>query len=119
MDPKYDYGSSTWYFHIQHIWCDQRHLSEVAEGSYHRVVFFESDKEYEFSCKFDDTQWEEILQMLKEFFCTFEDDLWWAIIFEKEKEKKVQKNHAWANESELIKESKVNLVWQSSLIRTG
>ena len=48
--------------------------------------------------------------MLKEFFCTFEDDLWWAIIFEKEKEKKVQKNHAWANESELIKESKVNLV---------
>ena len=36
----------------------------------------------------------------------------------KEKEKKVQKSHAWANEPELTKESKINLVWQSLLIRT-
>ena len=35
--------------------------------------FFESSKEYKFSCKFDDAQQEEIFQMLKEFFCTSED----------------------------------------------
>ena len=33
----------------------------------------ESSKEYKFSCKFDDAQWEKIFQMLKEFFHTSED----------------------------------------------
>ena len=32
-----------------------------------------SSKEHEFSCKFDNAQWEKILQMLKEFFHTSED----------------------------------------------
>ena len=31
--------------------------------------------------------------------------------FEKEKDKKVQESRAWAEEPELIKESKINLVW--------
>ena len=35
------------------------------------------------------------------------------------RKKKVRKSRAWANKSELIKESKVNLVWQSPLIRIG
>ena len=33
----------------------------------------ESNEKYEFSYKFVDAQWEEILQMLKEFFRTSED----------------------------------------------
>ena len=37
----------------------------------------------------------------------------------KKKEKKVQKSRAWVNEPKLTKESKINLVWQSPLIRTG
>ena len=82
---------------------------------------FESSEEYEFSCKFDNTQWEEILQILKEFFfCTSEDMSSVGQQFcKKEREKKVQKNHAWVNESELTKDSKVNLVWQGLLIRSG
>ena len=35
--------------------------------------FFESSEKHEFSCKFNDTQWEKILQILKEFFHIFED----------------------------------------------
>ena len=34
---------------------------------------FESSEEHEFSYKFDDAQWEKILQILKEFFRTSED----------------------------------------------
>ena len=30
----------------------------------------ESSKEHEFSCKFDDAQWEKVLQILKKFFYT-------------------------------------------------
>ena len=78
----------------------------------------ESSKEHEFSCKFNDAQWEKILQILKEFFRTYEDV---SSVGEQsfEKAKKMQENHAWVEEPELIKESKVNLVWQSFLIRTG
>ena len=58
---------------------------------------------------------EEIFQILKEFFCTSEDvSLVGQQSFEKEKEG--AKSRAWAEESELTKESKVNLVWQSPLI---
>ena len=69
--------------------------------------FFESSKEHEFNCKFDDAQWKKILQILKEFFCASQDV---SLVEQQSLRKKVQKNHAWANKSELTKESKVNLV---------
>ena len=80
----------------------------------------ESSEEHEFSCKFDDAQWKKILQKLKKFFRTSKDVFSKGQqSFEKEKKKKVQESHAWAKESELTKESKVNLVGQSFLIRTS
>ena len=79
-----------------------------------------SSKEYKFSYKFDDAQWKKIFQILKEFFCISEDvSSVWQYFFEKEKEKEGTKSHAWANESELIKKSKINLVWHSPLIQIG
>ena len=54
----------------------------------------ESSKEYEFSYKLDDAQWEKILQMLKEFFRTSEDvSSVWLQFFEKKK-KEGAKRHA-------------------------
>ena len=80
----------------------------------------ESNKEHKFSYKFDDAQWEKILQMLKEFFFTFEDvSLVGQQSFEKEKKKKMQKSCAWAEGYELTKETKINLVWQNLLTQTG
>ena len=35
--------------------------------------FLRAAKNHEFSCKFDDAQWEKIFQILKEFFCTSEN----------------------------------------------
>ena len=48
---------------------------------------------------------------VKKFFCTSEDvSSVGQYFFEKEKKKKVQKSHAWAEKPKLIKEYKVNLV---------
>ena len=97
--------------------------SEALIRSGHIIVspcdIFKSNEEHEFSCKFDDAQVEGSPSNVKGvLFAPLKVYLWWTIIFEKIKKKKVQKSHAWANETELTKESKVNLVWQSLLIRT-
>ena len=66
------------------------------------MIFFESSKEHEFSCKLDDAQWEKIIQILKEFFCTSEDV---SSVGQQsfKKKKKVIKSRAWAEEPELTK----------------
>ena len=59
------------------------------------------------------------LNIERVFFASLKMYLQWGNnSLRKKKKKKVQKSRAWVNEFELTKESKINLVWQSPLIRT-